>query len=125
MNVSSGVREAVKTMEFLPQVDSVLREYIPGVLSSAGLPEQADALRDLKPIIELDSISMACELLRDIGEKAHLANPAEWAGIVEEVAFWAEAAVLSAASNNGELFIICLRMIQKAESDGERLLTIH
>ncbi len=112
-------------MELLPEVDSVLREFVPGVLATAGLPEQARALRGLQPITELESVENACELLRSIGLEANQANPAEWASIVEEVAFWGEAAVLSAASNNPELFLYCVKQIRKASYEGSLFLIIH
>jgi len=125
LSVSLSNRKVFGSMELLPEVDSVLREFMPGVLATAGLPEQARALRGLHPVVELDSVEDACELLRAIGHEAHQANPAEWAEIVEEVAFWGEAAVLSAASNSYDLFMYCIRQIQKAVHDGDRLLLIH
>lgn len=112
-------------MELLPEVDSVLREYVPGVLATAGLPEQAQTLRGLHPISELEDVENVCATLRMIGELASQANPQEWAGVIEEVAFWGEAAVLAAASEAYALFVYCLKQMYQAVHDGERLLTIH
>lgn len=111
-------------MELLLDADPVIRETMPLLLDSAGLPEHSRRLREAKPLLTLEAAFEVAEILRDL--HSGLARPSfEWLDVVMESAFWAEGAVLAAADGEIDLFDVCLRMCRRVVAEGWAQFAIH
>lgn len=86
-------------MTLLPSIDTVVREYLPVVLDAAGQPDNANRLRDLEPVLTIDSVRVACRELSGIGTEDPI-----WIFVIEDLTFWTEAAVWAAVRNDSLLF---------------------
>src|SRR5438067_11627652 len=60
-------------------LDWLIRTYTPAFLDLANLPEEAQALRDLRRIVDMASAEAAGPVVRAGREKAHAAWDAAWA----------------------------------------------
>jgi hypothetical protein len=86
-------------MTLLPSIDTVVREYIPVVLDAAGQPGDADKLRDLNPILTIDSVRSAC---RELSAISH--DDPVWVFVIEDLTFWTEAALWAAVRKDSPSF---------------------
>lgn len=83
----------------IPQADAVVRDFIPTILESHGSYELAEKLRNLDPIMNHESLTRACNILRKLdiyyGDDINVSDP-NWGRLVQDLAFWSEAAVWAA-----------------------------
>lgn len=86
-------------MTLLPSIDTVVRQYIPVVLDAAGQPDNANKLRDLEPVLTMDTVRVACRELSNISHE----DPV-WIFVIEDLAFWTEAAVWAAVRKDSPSF---------------------
>jgi len=87
-------------MTLLPSIDTVVRQFMPIVLDAAGESENANKFRDLEPILTIDSAKLACKELSNVSHE----DPV-WIFVIEDLAFWIEAAVWAAVRNDRISFV--------------------
>jgi hypothetical protein len=107
-----------------PQADSVVRTLMPAVLEVAGMRGVAEHLRRLGPVLSSTDAESACVLLSRIRELSDEAVDG-WAELVEEAAFWAEAAVRSALDGDRESFSFCVGRVRVEMDAGWALMQAH
>lgn len=84
---------------------------MPDFLAVAGLHEQANKLRSLKPYEE-NSLMEALELLETVRIQAQNEGNA-WHNHIAQAAFWGQGALVAAAEYNSSVYEFCLLRIQK------------
>lgn len=87
-------------MEIIPEMDKVIRSFLPTMLDTAGRSECAKGLRDLDPILNIEGVIRAAARLNEltvyIQEESDVIDE-RWQPLVEDSLFWCEAAVWAAA----------------------------
>lgn len=97
---------------------------MPAVLDVAGMRRVAERLRALGPVLSFADAESACVMLSQVREMSEEAVDG-WVGLVEEAAFWAEAAVRSALDNDKESFSFCVGRVRQEMDAGWAMLQVH
>jgi hypothetical protein len=100
-------------MTLLPSVDTVVRQFMPVVLDAAGQPENANRFRGLQPVLTIDSVKIACKELSSISHE----DPV-WIFVIEDLAFWIEAAAWAAVRNDHRQFTTSIDRAHTVLRDG-------
>jgi hypothetical protein len=108
----------------LPHADSVLRTLMPAVLDAAGMGAAASKLRSFGPVESLEDAVEACALLSAVRDLADLASDG-WEALVEEAAFWSEAAIRSASEGDQAVFGFCVGRVRAQMDAAALLIRIH
>ncbi len=87
--------------KLIPQADAVVRDFVPTVLESGGSHSAAARLRKLEPISDSKSLTRACRILRAL-DIPH--EDPEWSSLVQDLAFWSEAAIWAAQRDDAISF---------------------
>ncbi|OPZ40871.1 MAG: hypothetical protein BWY99_00376 [Synergistetes bacterium ADurb.BinA166] len=107
-----------------PQADSVVRTLMPAVLDQAGLRTAAARLRSLGRLESPEGAVEACAMLSEVRETSDGAADG-WEGLVEEAAFWSEAAVRCAFEGDKASFSFCVGRVRAEMDRGLQLLRLH
>jgi hypothetical protein len=97
---------------------------MPAVLDVAGMRKVAERLRALGPVLSFADAEGACLLLSQVRLLSDGAADG-WAELVEEAAFWAEAAVRSALDGDKDSFAFCVGRVRGEMDAGWALLQVH
>ena len=107
-----------------PQADSVVRTLMPAVLDQAGLRTAAARLRSLGRLESPEGAVEACGMLSEVRETSDGAADG-WEGLVEEAAFWSEAAVRGAFEGDSAPCSFCAGRGRADMDRGGQLLGPH
>lgn len=94
-------------MEIIPEMDKVIRTFLPTMLHAAGRTECAQELRDLDPILNLESVLRAATRLNELAafvQREQDDVDAKWQPLIEDSIFWCEAAMWAAVSKDMHSF---------------------
>lgn len=110
-------------MKLLPEADKVVRAHLPTVLEAVGETISARQLRDLEPLFDQNSIIAACEALRAV--RILPVDRRTWEIVVQDAAFWCEAAVMAALRKDTSAFRHHVEKATAAMREGLPLILIH
>ena len=110
-------------MRLLPEADKVVRAHFPTVLEAVGKPVSAERLRDLEPLLDRDSIVAACEALQAV--RILPVDERTWEAVVQDAAFWCEAAVIAALRKDTSAFRHHVEKATAAMREGLPLVYVH
>jgi hypothetical protein len=92
---------APKNMKLFIQADKIVREFMPAMLYAAGDYGKAMVLRNLFPIENTETATMACDFLLNL-EFNH--ERCEWVTLIKDFSFWVEAAIRAATQEDPQSF---------------------
>ena len=101
----------------LPSVDTVVRQFIPVVLEATGSLDNAEKLRQLEPVVNLQSVKLACKALSSISHHDPI-----WIFTIDDLIFWTESAVWAAFRNDSYLFTTSINKAHTILKDGLDIL---
>lgn len=102
------------------ETESTVRDLIPGLLDAAGMTPEAEEMRGVD-MLSATCVGDATALFRRIREEAF----GQWAPLLKEACFWAEAMVWAAWEGDLDSFEECRTRLESAVSDGLALMTMH
>lgn len=118
------MRQEMASTMLLPQAEAFVRGMFPGILDAAGLRDEAEAMRSIRPCESSSEVERACAVLSGLRDSARDGGP-EWEDVVREAAFWGEAAVWAAASGDRETFDLCVGHVREAVESGPERISVH
>jgi len=104
-------------MTLLPNVDTVVRQFMPVVLDAAGQHDSAARFRGLQPVLTIDSVKTAC---RELSNLSH--DDPNWIFVIEDLTFWIQSAAWAAVKNDSPLFTSSIDKAHAVLRDGLDIL---
>ena len=109
-------------MDMTASTYSLLKDRVPATMDAIGMSVVADLLRESDPI----DYERVAEALRSLPEHARDArHPERCVSAVEDVAFWAEAAVWASYAADEDAYRLCVARVTEALEEVWSSLELH
>jgi hypothetical protein len=109
-------------MDMTASTYSLLKDRVPATMDAAGMSAVAELLRESDPI----DYGRVAEALRSMPGHARAAQrPERCVSAVEDVAFWAEAAVWASYAADEDAFRLCVARVTDALEEVWSSLELH